>query len=120
MITMGFPFSVAPTGRTRTPTAEERISELLEMLLYTIPGERVMRPDLGTPVTELLFEGVTDALSVALRVAIHGALTQYLAGIVDVREVDVTTEDSTIDIAIAFAAFGEAESKTIVFRRDRP
>lgn len=120
MTTMGFPFGFANTGRTRTPDAETRLRELVEMLLYTIPGERVMRPDLGTPVTELLFEGMNDALDAALQVAIHGALTQHLSGIVDVREVDVTSQETTILIGIVYAPLGEQAPRTILFKRDRP
>ena len=120
MTTMGFPFSFANTGRTRVPDLETRLSELVEMLLFTIPGERVMRPDLGTPVTELLFEGMNDALDAALQVAIHGALTQHLADLADIREVEVTSEDTAIAVSIVYAPLNEPEERTILFRRDRP
>ena len=120
MTTMGFPFTFANTGRSRVPDEVECLNELVEMLLFTIPGERVMRPDLGTPVTELLFEGMNDALDAALQVAIHGALTQHLAGILDVREVEVNSSDSTIEISVVYAPPGEPHGRTIVFRRDRP
>jgi len=120
MTTMGFPFTFANTGRTRTPDPDTWLTELVEMLLYTIPGERVMRPDLGTPVTELLFEGMNDALDAALQAAIHGALTQHLAGIVDVRAVEVNSEDTTIEVSIVYAPLGEQKSRNILFKRDRP
>jgi len=120
MMTMCFPFTFATTGRTRTPAPDARLTELVEMLLYTIPGERVMRPDLGTPVTELLFEGMNDALDAALQVTIHGALTQHLAGIVDVREVEVISEGTTLEVSITYAPLGEQAPRKILFKRDRP
>ena len=120
MTTMGFPFAATATGRTRAPDVETRVRELVEMLLFTIPGERVMRPDLGTPVAGLLFEAMNDALSAALQVAIHGALTQHLAALVDVREVDVSADGAVLDIRITFAPAGEPRARTIAFRRDRP
>lgn len=120
MTTMGFPFGFANTGRTRTPDPEQRLRELVEMLLYTIPGERVMRPDLGTPVTELLFEGMNDALGAALQVAIHGALVQHLTGLVDVREVEVTTDDSAVVVSIVYGSLYDPTSRKVQFRRDRP
>lgn len=119
-MTMGFPFAFANTGRTRVPDAEQRLAELVEMLLFTIPGERVMRPTLGTPVSELLFEGMNDALDAALQVAVHAALSQNLAGIIDVREVEVTSNDTTIDVSIVYAPLGEQRSRAILFKRDRP
>jgi uncharacterized protein len=119
-LTMGFPFSFAATGRTRVPDVELRLKELIEMLLYTIPGERVMRPGFGTPVIGLLFEGMSDALDAALQAAIHGALMQHLAGIADIRSVEVQAQGSALEVTIVYAPAGEQVQRSIQFKRDRP
>ena len=107
-------------GRTRTPGPQARLDELVEMLLFTLPGERAMRPDLGTPVNELLFEGMNDALAAALQVAIHGALMQHLGDVLDIREVEVTAAETALDVRIVYAPPGVAQARTVSFKRDRP
>lgn len=116
---MGFPFSFTGTGRTREPDVETRVRELVEMLLFTIPGERAMRPDLGTPVMGLLFEGLNDALSAALQVSLHAALQQWLGDIIEVREVAVKAVESTLLVNVAYALAGEATQHRIEFKRER-
>jgi len=117
--TTGFPFGFTDTGRTRLPGTETRVRELVEMLLFTIPGERVMRPDLGTPVMGLLFEGLNDALAATLKVSLHAALQQWLGDIVEVREVSVETVESTLLVNVVYALVGESTQHHIQFKRER-
>lgn len=119
MTTMSFPFGFTDTGRTQCPDAATRVGQLIEMLLFTIPGERVMRPDLGTPVMGLLFEGLDDALSAALQVSLHAALQQWLADILEVRDVTVEPLDASLLITVSYALTGEATQHRIEFRRER-
>jgi uncharacterized protein len=118
-MTTGFPFSFTGTGRTRVPDMETRVRELVEMLLFTIPGERVMRPDLGTPVMGLLFEGLNDALAAALQVSLHAALQQWLVDLIDVREVAVDAVESTLLVNVVYALVGESSQHRIEFKRER-
>jgi phage baseplate assembly protein W len=117
--TTGFPFVFAATGRTMQPDVATRVDQLVEMLLFTIPGERVMRPDLGTPVMGLLFEGLGDALSAALQVSLHAALQQWLGDIIEVREVAVDEVDSALTITISYVMAGESTDHRIEFKRER-
>jgi uncharacterized protein len=117
--TIGFPFAFVGSGRTRVPDAEQRVRELVEMLIFTMPGERAMRPDLGTPVMGLLFEGLNDALTAALQVSLHAALQQWLAGIVDVREVTVEAVESTLRVGVIYSLASETTQHRIEFKRER-
>jgi len=117
MSNVGFPFGFSSTGRTRVPDDEMRVRELVEMLLFTLPGERVMRPDLGTPVVGLLFEGMHDALAATLQVSIHAALQQWLGDLLEVRDVTVTADDTTLAVDISYALAGEPQTRHIEFKR---
>jgi phage baseplate assembly protein W len=119
MTTMSFPFGFSSTGRTLQPDVQTRVSQVIEMLLFTIPGERVMRPDLGTPVMGLLFEGLNDALSAALQVSLHGAVQQWLGDIIEVREVVVDAVESTLLITVSYVLTGESTQHRIEFKRER-
>ena len=52
--------SRSPSGPTavdapRTPRHDEHVRDLIEQLLFTSPGERVMRPDFGCGLLDLVF-----------------------------------------------------------------
>lgn len=51
---------VTGTGRLRTVSDAELIRQSLLMLLSTLPGERVMRPDYGCELLTLTFAGNDD------------------------------------------------------------
>jgi len=53
-----FPIEVDPlTGRIRSVEFEEDIAEAIKIIISTVKGERVMRPDFGSSIESYLFEG---------------------------------------------------------------
>lgn len=50
-----FPLQVTPTGGIATASAEVRIEESIFIILSTAPGERLMLPDFGCGIHELVF-----------------------------------------------------------------
>jgi phage baseplate assembly protein W len=56
---------------------EKLIRNDLLQLLLTAPGERVMRPNFGSPIRPFLFEQMSEAELDQLRVGILEAIEQY-------------------------------------------
>ena len=50
-----FPIQVTPQGGIATSLAEDRIEESILVILATAPGERVMQPDFGCGIHDLVF-----------------------------------------------------------------
>jgi phage baseplate assembly protein W len=50
-----FPLGVTAHGRLATSEYEPRIEESIRFILGTAPGERVMRPDFGCGIHDLVF-----------------------------------------------------------------
>jgi uncharacterized protein len=50
-----FPLQVTPTGGIATATAEQRMEEAILLILSTGRGERVMLPDFGCGIHDLVF-----------------------------------------------------------------
>jgi phage baseplate assembly protein W len=48
-------FGVTPTGKLETVADEPALRQSLILLLSTVPGERVMRPDYGCPLNKFAF-----------------------------------------------------------------
>src|SRR5205823_2087365 len=65
-----FPIYPAANGGLSYVEGDENVVQSLELLLRTVAGERVMRPDLGTTVPTLVFEGDSEQNLHRLEVAI--------------------------------------------------
>lgn len=64
---LAFPLQLDPAQRFKLVGGDEDISQAIQVILGTAPGERVMRPEFGCRVHELVFapyDAATDALLV--------------------------------------------------------
>jgi phage baseplate assembly protein W len=57
---LSFPFAVDHTGSLALATGPEAVERSLRMILGTAPSERVMRPDFGCAIWDLLFDPITS------------------------------------------------------------
>jgi phage baseplate assembly protein W len=96
---IGWNFPVTLDGDQRvamTPDGEEAIRQSIWMILSTAPGERLMRPDFGCGIQDLVF-GVNDAANAN---AAAGAVRQALAlwePRIDVLDVNATPDPARPD-----------------------
>lgn len=89
----GWAFPVRPDagGRLRLTDQEEAIRNGVFLVLSTAPGERVMRPDFGCGVHDLVFQPNTAALRGAVQVRVREALVRWEQRI-DVLDVRAETD----------------------------
>jgi phage baseplate assembly protein W len=76
----GWAFPVAPdpaTGRVASVEHEEDIRQSIQIILGTGRGERVMRPDFGCGIHELVFETMDSTTLQRVRSVVDQALTRY-------------------------------------------
>jgi len=112
-----FPFHFDSRGRTATTDAADHIRDLIEQLLFTSPGERVNRPDFGSGLLRMVFEPNSPELAAALQFSIQGALQRYLADIIEVRSLEVRSEDSTLRVTVQYAIRRTGEQRQDTFER---
>lgn len=72
------------------------------MVLFTAPGQRVMRPTFGSGVLGLVFGPTDDSLAATAQFLIAGALQTWLGDLIQVGDVTVTSDDSTLEITISY------------------
>jgi phage baseplate assembly protein W len=77
----------------------EHVEQMVEQVLLTAPGERVDLPQFGCGLRQLLFAPLRSTLAATLKLQVTQALGTWLAGVVEVSTVDVTTSDD--DAALA-------------------
>ncbi|HWT95338.1 MAG TPA: GPW/gp25 family protein [Solirubrobacteraceae bacterium] len=115
---VAFPLHVdrsGATARVRSPVA--RAEQLIEELLFTSPGERLNRPDLGCGLLELLFEQATDELRAATRFQVTSELQRWLGDVVGVVSVDVAVDASQVAVTVVYRLLPGGEPRRAVFVR---
>lgn len=77
-----FPFRVEPaSGRIRTAADEEDIRESILIILKTAKNERVMRPDFGCGIHDLVFAAVDTATLAQVKRDVEDSLRTHEARI---------------------------------------
>jgi phage baseplate assembly protein W len=91
-------------GRAEMVEGEEDIGQSIGIIIGTARGERLMRPEFGCGIHELVFEPISSALVQEIKATVRDALTKFEARI-DLDEVSVSTRDvmnGFLEITIAY------------------
>lgn len=89
-----FPISVeVDRGRYEAVELEASVEQSIRIILSTSPGERVMRPDFGCGIHELVFGAINTALIARIEQSVTEALSEFEARI-DVLDVDVDASEA--------------------------
>lgn len=115
MSELDFPYHFDSLGRTAGTTAEEHIRDLIEQVLFTSPGERVMRPDFGSGLLQMVFEPNSTALAATSQMLIQGALQQHLGHLIAVQAVEVEAIDSIFRVEVRYSTLSDAQARTASF-----
>jgi phage baseplate assembly protein W len=112
-----FPFQVAPDGRTACADEADHVRDMIEQLLFTNPGERVNRPQFGSGLLQLVFAPNSHELAATLKFTVQAALQQWLGDVIEVGELEVTSEEATLQVEISYALRRTGEVQTERFER---
>lgn len=96
------PYAIDGRGRTAETTPDQHIQDLIGMVLFTAPGQRVMRPTFGSGVLGLVFAPTDDSLAATTQFLISGSLQTWLGALIQLGDVTVTSEGSTIEIVVSY------------------
>jgi phage baseplate assembly protein W len=97
-----YPFQIDGRGHTAESSDEAWVRGLIEQVLFTSPGERVMRPDFGSGVLQLVFAPNSPEVAAATQMLVHGALQQWLGEIVTIEGVSVESVEATLRITVQY------------------
>jgi len=99
---LAFPFRIDRTGRTALAEPAREVRELLEQILFTMPGERVMRPTLGSGAAQLVFEPAGDQLAASTQHLVQAAVQTALGDRILLDSVQVAVEDFMLSVTIRY------------------
>jgi phage baseplate assembly protein W len=115
-----FPFHFDEKGRTAATGDADHVRDMIEQLLFTNPGERVNRPDFGSGLMQMVFSPNSPELAAALQFTLQAALDRWLGDIVEVRRLEVTSQDAKLTIVLTYALRKTGEIRRDTFSRETP
>lgn len=117
-VQIDYPFRFDSSGRTATTERDEHIRDLIEQVLFTIPGERVNRPTFGTNLMQLVFAPNSPELAATTQFLVQGALQEWLGELIQVEAVQVTSEDATLAVVVQYRIRRTQQRQTATFTRE--
>ena len=112
-----YPYHLDAAGRTATAGDDDHIRDMIEQVLFTNPGERVNRPDFGSGLLQMVFAPNSPELAAALQFTTQAALQRWLGDVIDVQALEVTSEDASLRVSIAYAVRRTGEQRLDTFTR---
>lgn len=113
-----FPFHIDDRGRTAPTDDAGHISDLIEQVLFTAPGERVNRPAFGSGLLQLVFAPNSDELAAATQHLAQSALQQWLGDLIQVDEVQVENQEATLRVTVQYVVRRTQQRQTAHFSRE--
>ncbi len=115
MTEMAFPFIPDSSGRTAEADPSRHLRDLIEQVLLTSPGERVMRPDFGAGMRARVFAPAGDAVATALETSVEAALQHAIGARARILGVSAASGDGVLIVEVNYAP-GDSEFDTRTLR----
>ena len=115
-----FPYGFDTQGRTAGTTLNQHIRDLIEQVLFTIPGERVNRPDFGTGLSRLVFAPNSPELATATEFTLQAALQQWLGDLIQVETLQVESTESRLTVTVAYLIRRDQQRQVAEFVQEVP
>ena len=102
-MSLSFPFQFDGRGRTQEVALPDYVTQLVEQVLFTSPGERVNMPGFGSGILQLTFAPNSMQLAAATQLAVQGALQKWLSGYATVQSVVATAEEAVLTVTVTYS-----------------
>ena len=117
---LDFPYHFDLEKRTARTSTEDNVRDMIEQLLFTIPGERVNRPDFGSGLLQMVFAPNSVNLAATIEFMAKAAIEQFLGGVIAIQELNVTAEDATLTVRIVYLLRHLHEQQELTLTRSIP
>jgi phage baseplate assembly protein W len=114
---LAYPYSISALGRTADTSDDQHVRDLIEQVLFTAPGERVMMPTFGSGVAQLVFAPNAIELASATQMLVQASLQQWLGDVLQVQGVSVEADDSTLTVTVQYRLLSSDAVQLQTFQR---
>ena len=112
-----FPYGFDTRGRTADTGTDDHVRDLIELFIFTSAGERVNRPEFGSGLVQLLFAPNSPELAATVRFTLQAGLQRWLGDVIDVRELTVSAQESTLTVDLTYVVRASGTQQTATFTR---
>lgn len=100
---------------------DNAIKQAVKNLILTVPGEKPFQPDIGSRISELLFEPLDPFTSISIKEEVINTITQYEPRVIIVAvNVKANFEKNSFDVELRYQIVGLPPVETIEFVLQRP
>jgi uncharacterized protein len=99
---LNFPYQFDGRGRTGEAAIQDYVTQLVEQVLFTSPGERVNLPDFGSGMLQLPFALNSMEMAAATQFAVQGALQKWLGRYLKVQAVTASAVDAQLTVTVSY------------------
>ncbi len=110
-----FPFKFNNQGYTADTDRNDHIRDMIKQVLFTAPGERVNRPGFGCGLNQLVFQPNSEPLGATTQMLVQASLQQWLGDLIQVNQVDVTSQDSELHVSVVYTVLFTQEQQVAQF-----
>lgn len=113
---LAFPLQFSPRGEIALATGEHDIEQAMRIILETVPGERVMRPEFGCRAKELIFAPRNSGTEAMLITYVSDALAQWepRIDVLDVSVYEDEANDGAWQVAISYEIKATHDERSLV------
>jgi uncharacterized protein len=97
-----FPYQFDGRGRTQQAAVQDYVTQLIEQVLFTSPGERVNLPDFGSGLLQLAFAPNSVELAAATQFTVQAALQKWLTIYIKVQSVAASAQEGTLSVTVTY------------------
>lgn len=115
MAQLDFPYAIDHRGRSAAADEAGHLRDLIEQLLFTAPGERVMRPDFVCGLAQLVFEPNSVTLAATTQMLVQASLLQHLSHLIAVDEVSVQADGAALRVHVAYTVLADGQAQRASF-----
>jgi phage baseplate assembly protein W len=113
------PIQITNTAFAQSFTTTEQVSSNIKNLLLTKKGERILQPEFGSGLQELLFDFNNDELPTRIEDTITEALEQWLPYVtidsIDVEQTDYLKDRNRANVSIKFKIGDDVQLNEVTF-----
>jgi len=115
-MTVDFPWALDGRGRTAVTGPDDHIRDLIEQVLFTSPGERVMRPDFGSGLLAMVFEPGGPEVAATAQYLVQGSLERELSDVIVLESVTVEAIDAALVVTVSYVVRRTQAHEVATFR----